>query len=116
MQLNTYAATQEDEKKHKTAILITNNAERKQRTEEALKSDLSTQEEQWKRRLAERKRNSSINRTQLSNGGLLAAPKLVGGGVTSAEQGAVPRLIHALDEESEVEARLKGRVRYVLEK
>ena len=72
MQLNTFAATQEDEKKNKTEILINNNAERKQRTEEAIKNDLNTQEEAWKKRLAERKRNSSLNRTHASSGYLFA--------------------------------------------
>lgn len=42
LQLNTFAATQEDEKKNKTEILINNHAERKQRNEEAIKNDLNT--------------------------------------------------------------------------
>lgn len=113
LQLNTFAATQEDEKKNKTEILINNNAERKQRMEEALKHDLSTQEESWKQRLAQRKRNNSVNRSGLTS--VASAAKLVGAtrSPPSDAEGLVVRVVHALGQADPLQAQLQRPVRYL---
>lgn len=64
LELNMYKSAREDEKAQKMEIMMDSNKERQERQQRALRRDLDTQDEQWKARLAARRKNSSLSRTR----------------------------------------------------